>query len=103
MLLRQRCHCLELCRELSERKKVKLSSEEARWLRENPDILEDSGEWEMSGADLSLHRRVVERVLSMPDRDDLIEVLSRRIAAGEYGPRGVEIAQMILRRLSDPG
>jgi hypothetical protein len=82
---------------------VKLSSEEARWLRENPEILEDSGEWEMSEADLGLHRRVVEQVLNMPDRDDLIEELSRRINEGEYEPRGVEIVQMILRRLRDPG
>lgn len=82
---------------------MKLSSEEARWLAENPDILDDSGEWEMSEADLALHRRVVEQVLNLPDRDELVEQLARRIGAGDYEPRGVEIAQMILRRLRDPG
>ncbi|MBS1717380.1 MAG: flagellar biosynthesis anti-sigma factor FlgM [Armatimonadetes bacterium] len=48
--------------------------------------------------DRPLIRQVTKDVINMPDREELVAELKRRVEAGEYNPTGEEIADIMIRR-----
>ncbi len=48
--------------------------------------------------DRPIIRLITRQVIDMPDRDDVVADLKRRIEAGEYNPTGDEIAEAMIRR-----
>ena len=48
--------------------------------------------------DRELARSITQEVLSMPDREDMINELRAKIEAGQYNPTGEEIVDGMVRR-----
>jgi negative regulator of flagellin synthesis FlgM len=48
--------------------------------------------------DADLITQVTEEVIVMPDREEMIAELKRKIEAGEYNPSGEDIADAMIRR-----
>lgn len=48
--------------------------------------------------DEELIRHLIDEVIAMPDRDELVQALKERIAEGSYRPSAIEIADAMLRR-----
>ena len=48
--------------------------------------------------DETLIKTLTTEILEMPDRENMIEELKAKIAAGEYNPSGADIADTMIRR-----
>ncbi len=55
-------------------------------------------EWTLPESDKPLVAAVTREVIDMPDREDRVEELRKKIAAGTYRPTGEEIADAMMRR-----
>ncbi len=48
--------------------------------------------------DAELIKQATEEVIGMPDREEMIAELKRKIEAGQYNPTGEDIADAMIRR-----
>lgn len=55
-------------------------------------------EWTLPESDKALVAAVTQDVMAMPDREDRLEELRKKIASGTYRPTGEEIADAMMRR-----
>lgn len=74
-------------------KKALARAKEGRKLDEP--ILPSEGFRESNG---DVIRRLTKQIVDMPEREELVQELRRRIESGEYNPSGEEIADAMLRR-----
>ncbi len=78
-----------------EQLKKVLSQLKEQGPRQDASPLIEPGYRESNGDVIS---RLTKRILTMPEREELVAQLKARIEAGEYNPTGEEIAEAMLRR-----
>ncbi|HMS55959.1 MAG TPA: flagellar biosynthesis anti-sigma factor FlgM [Fimbriimonadaceae bacterium] len=76
---------------------MRISDEQIRTLL-GEDLANRMEGYKRKPEDERLIKRLTERIIDMPDREQMIADLKARIEAGTYNPTGDEIADAMIRR-----